>query len=214
MAKIKIVKINLLQTAMTLGTWLGLYQILKLVSMPLSLKYGSLGLLFFLLAIGVPFVAWKLIKKFRDETTPEFFPFSSAFLICLLMFVFATMLSGFAAYIYLHFIDKGWFFTELETQFTAAKDLLIASGMQGTDAAQFDASQFDAATEMLQSMTDIGATKQLLSTAMFWGNIFSLIIAGVTARYGGIRKAMKEGASVEEIMERFEEEPEENNDKQ
>ena len=75
-----IIRINLLQTSMTLGTYLGAYIILVYLVAALTVKYSILSLLSLPLLIGIPFVAFFLIRRFRsvnvvpDEVKSYAFP--------------------------------------------------------------------------------------------------------------------------------------------
>ena len=109
----KIIQINILQTSMTLGTYLGVYMILVYAFMALSVRYTALTLISMPLMLGIPVIAFFLIKRFRDANCMPFFPFPISWMLTILMFLFATMLSCMAAYLYLRFIDKGAFFCSI-----------------------------------------------------------------------------------------------------
>lgn len=201
MAERKIIKINVLQVTMTMGTWLGLYQTVKLLSVPLGVSNPGFSLLFPLLAIGSPFFAWYLIRRFRDRTTPKFFPFSMGWMITLLTYLFATMLSCMVAYLYLRYVDKGALFSQMSKMFHDSSELLVASGMTQADAS----AQIARITEFIDSLTVVSAIKELISNSLFWGSICALVIAAVTAKYGGLRRRMREGEDPEEIMRQLQE---------
>ena len=103
----KIIRINILQTSMTLGTYLGAYIILAYLVTLLTVKFPALSLLAVPLFIGIPVVAFFLIRRFRDSTQAPFFPFPISWMISILTFLFATVLSCMVAYLYLRFIDNG-----------------------------------------------------------------------------------------------------------
>ena len=183
----KIIQINILQTSMTLGTYLGVYMILVYAFMALSVRYTALTLISMPLMLGIPVIAFFLIKRFRDANCMPFFPFPISWMLTILMFLFATMLSCMAAYLYLRFIDKGAFsaaFMELMNSFILAQES-VTSGM--TDPAQIE--QYNSTLEMFRqtitwicSLSPSGMTKQLLQSSLMWGNILSLIIAIITAK--------------------------------
>ena len=103
----KIIRINILQTSMTLGTYLGAYIILAYLVTLLTVKYPALSLLAVPLFIGIPVVAFFLIRRFRDSTQVPFFPFPISWMLSILTFLFATVLSCMVAYLYLRFLDNG-----------------------------------------------------------------------------------------------------------
>ena len=183
----KIIRINILQTSMTLGTYLGAYIILAYLVTLLTVKYPALSLLAVPLFIGIPVVAFFLIRRFRDSTQVPFFPFPVSWMLSILTFLFATVLSCMAAYLYLRFLDHG----ALAAGLTARMDLMMQSSQQVTaamtDPAQ--AEQYNKTMELMQqtiawfcSLPASAMTKQLIQSSLMWGNIISLIIGLLTAK--------------------------------
>ena len=183
----KIIQINILQTSMTLGTYLGIYLILVYAFMALSVKYAALSLISMPLMLGIPVIAFFLIKTFRDANCKPFFPFPISWMLSILMFLFATMLSCMAAYFYLRFIDHGSFAAGLMERMN---DVLLAqqSATQAmTDPAQIE--QYNSTLDMFRqtitwfcSLSPSALTKQLVQSSLLWGNILSLIIGIITAK--------------------------------
>ena len=183
----KIIRINILQTSMTLGTYLGAYIILAYLVTLLTVKYPALSLLAVPLFIGIPVVAFFLIRRFRDSTQVPFFPFPVSWMLSILTFLFATVLSCMAAYLYLRFIDNGAFAAGLMERMDM---IMLASGsaaQEFTDPAQ--AEQYNSTMELLKqtitwfcSLPASGMTKQLVQTSLMWGNILSLVIAIITTK--------------------------------
>ena len=183
----KIIRINILQTAMTLGTYLGAYIILAYLATLLTVKYPAASLLAVPLFIGIPVVAFFLVRHFRDSTKVPYFPFPVSWIISILTFLFATVLSCMAAYLYLRFLDNG----ALAAGLTARMDMMMQSSQEATalmtDPAQID--QYNRTMELMQqtiawfcSLPASGKTKQLIETSLMWGNIISLIIGLLTAK--------------------------------
>ena len=183
----KIIKINLLQTSMMLGTYLGAYIILAYLITALTVKYSALSLLALPLMIGIPVVAYFLIRRFRDNSQAPFFPFPLSWMLSILTFLFATVLSCMAAYLYLRFIDHG----ALAAGLTARMDLMMQS-TQAVTAAMTDPAQveqYNKTMEMMQqtiawfcSLSASAMTKQIIEASLMWGNILSLIIGLITAK--------------------------------
>ena len=183
----KIVRINILQTSMTLGTYLGAYIILAYLVSVLTVKYTALSLLAIPLFIGIPFVAFFLIRRFRDSTQAPFFPFPVSWILSILTFLFATVLSCMVAYLYLRFIDNG----ALAAGLTARMNEIMQSSQTMTatmtDPAQVE--QYNKTMELMQqtiawfcSLPASAMTKQLIQSSLMWGNIISLIIGLLTAK--------------------------------
>ena len=183
----KIIRINILQTSMTLGTYLGAYIILAYLASVLTVKYTALSLLAIPLFIGIPFVAFFLIRRFRDSTQAPFFPFPVSWMLSILTFLFATVLSCMVAYLYLRFIDNG----ALAAGLTARMNEIMQSSQTMTatmtDPAQVE--QYNKTMELMQqtiawfcSLPASAMTKQLIQSSLMWGNIISLIIGLLTAK--------------------------------
>ena len=83
----KVIKINLMQVSMTLGTYLGLYITLVYAITALSVKYIALSLFAVSLMLGIPVIAFFLIKRFRDANCKPFFPFPVSWIISILTFL-------------------------------------------------------------------------------------------------------------------------------
>ena len=183
----KIIRINILQASMTLGTYLGVYIILAYLVTALTVKYATLSLLAVPLVFGIPVVAYFLIRRFRDSTKAPFFPFPVSWMLSILTFLFATVLSCMAAYLYLRFIDKGALAAGLTAQMETILQSTQAMTTTMTDQAQID--QYNKTMEMMQqaitwfcSLSASAMTKQLIQTSLMWGNIISLILGLITAK--------------------------------
>ncbi len=183
----RIIRINILQTSMTLGTYLGLYIILAFWVTALTVRYVTLSLLALPLMIGIPVVAFFLIRRFRDSIKAPFFPFPVSWMLSILTFLFATVLSCMAAYLYLRFIDGG----ALASGLMARMEEMMQSS-QAVTAAMTDPSQveqYNKTMELMQqtitwycSLSASAMTKQIIQASLMWGNIISLIIGLITAK--------------------------------
>ena len=183
----KVIKINLMQVSMTLGTYLGLYIILAYAITVLSVKFNALSLIAMPLILGIPVIAYILIRRFREANCKPFFPFPVSWMISILTFLFATMLSCMAAYLYLRFIDNGAFAAGLMERMDMIMLASESAAQELTDAAQ--AEQYNSTMELLKqtvtwfcSLPASGMTKQLVQASLMWGNILSLIIAIIKAK--------------------------------
>lgn len=183
----KIIRINILQTSMTLGTYLGAYIILAYIATLLTVKFTVLSLVSLPLLLGIPVVAFFLIRRFRDSTQAPFFPFPVSWMLSILTFLFATALSCMAAYMYLRFLDNG----ALAAGLTARMDVIMQSSQEVTaamtDPAQVE--QYNKTVELMQqtiawysSLPASAMTRQLIMSSLMWGNIISLAIGLLTAK--------------------------------
>ena len=183
----RVIKINLMQVSMTLGTYLGLYIILVYVFTALAIKYMAVSMIAMPLMLGIPVVAYFLIKRFRDTNSMPFFPFPVSWMITILTFLFATILSCTAAYLYLRFIDNGALSAIVMQRLDAyiqASETVTQTMTDPTRIEQYNLSmqQFKQYFTWLCSLPASGMTKQLVQTSLLWGNILSLIIAIITAK--------------------------------
>jgi len=183
----KVIRINLLQVSMTLGTNLGLYIILVYAVTAMTVRFSVLSLLALPLMLGIPVVAFFLVKHYRDKNSIPFFPFPISWIITLLTFLFATVLSCMAVYLYLRFIDHGAFATGLMAWMETVIQSTETVTATMTNHAQIE--QYNNTIELLRqsvtwfcSLPASGVTKQLIQASLMWGNILSLIIALITAK--------------------------------
>ena len=183
----KVIRINLLQVSMTLGTNLGLYIILVYAVTAMTVRFSVLSLLALPLMLGIPVVAFFLVKRYRDKNNIPFFPFPISWIITLLTFLFATVLSCMAVYLYLRFIDHGAFATGLMAWMETVIQSTETVTATMTNHAQIE--QYNNTIELLRqsvtwfcSLPASGVTKQLIQASLMWGNILSLIIALITAK--------------------------------
>ena len=183
----KVIKINLLQTSMTLGSYLGAYIILAYFFTVLTIKYPALSLLAFPLILGIPVVAFFLIKRFRDSSQVPFFPFPLSWMISILTFLFATVLSCMVTYLYLRYLDHGALADGLMARMELMMQSTQAMTSAMTDPAQVE--QYNKTMELMQqtitwfcSLSASAKTKQLIQASLMWGNILSLIIGLITAK--------------------------------
>lgn len=183
----KVVRINVFQSAMTLGSKLGVYMILAYAVLFLSIYFDFLSLLALPAMIGIPFVAYFLLKKFRDTESPEFYPFPVSWMMSILTFLFAGVLSCMAVFAYLKFLKPA----DLDQVMLSHIDSFSAL-MQQTAAGQTDQSQVEAISQQLDSMVrtmkwmcSLSAsafTKLLIQASLTWGNIFSLIVGIIVSK--------------------------------
>ena len=184
---IKVIKINVFQTAMMLGTYLGLYIILVYALMGLTMKYSALSLVALPLLLGLPVVAFFLIKRFRDANCKPFFPFPVSWMITILTFLFATVLSCMAVYLYLRFIDKGALAAGMMEQMNTIIQASDATIQAMTDQVQIDQirsnmDMFKSVITWFCSLSPSAMTKQLIQSSLLWGNILSLIIGIIATK--------------------------------
>lgn len=183
-----IIRINILQASMTLGTYLGVYIILVYIVFALAItRLMALSLLSIPLMMGIPVIAYLLVRRFREANSMPFFPFPVSWMITILTFLFATMLSCSVAYLYLRFIDNGALSAGLLarwSEYMQASDSITQTLTDAAQIEQFKATMdtYDRYVNWLSSLPPSGLTKQLIQTSLVWGNILSLIIALIATK--------------------------------
>ncbi len=174
--------INVIQVSMSMGTKLGLYMILVYAMLMYTLRYSALSVLALPLLLGIPVVAYLVLRQYRNHTKLLIFPFPVAWILSVFMFLFATVLSGMTSYIYLRFIDHGM----LAQSVLAYVELMNSNGQQAlatmTDPvmAQQYRETIDMITqagEWFAGLPSSGVAKQLMQSSLMWGNIISIIIS-------------------------------------
>lgn len=182
-----LIRINVFQSSMTLGSKLGAYMILTYAILFLSLYFDFMSLLALPAMVGIPFVAYFLLKKFRDSESPEFYPFPVSWMMSILTFLFAGVLSCMAVFVFLKFFKPAGLEQVMLShidQFTAVMQQ-AATGQ--TDQSRIDAmnGQIDSMVKTLKWICSLSAsafTKMLVQSSLTWGNIFSLIIGIIVAK--------------------------------
>lgn len=174
----EIIKINIMQTSMNLGTKLGLCIIGTFVLFLAMLKFPVFGLLFCPAFLGIPVAAFFLIWTFRNRNCKQFFPFPVAWMMSILMFLFATVLSCMVAYLYLRFLDGGAVQTAMAAMFQQTYETM--KSVEGVQPEMIQTLQ--QYSEWFSGMTPLTLTKQLTQSQLLWGNILSLVIGIATAR--------------------------------
>lgn len=161
---------NILQKFATLyGTYLGLYWAIKFILLPLGFSMPILMLVFFVLTLFVPFIAWYLAKTYRDKCCYGVITFGHACLFTIFMYMFAALLTAVVHYTYFQFIDQGYFlnsYTTMVKQFFA-----MNNGASAELAAQKQL--INEAIKQAQSITPIDITMQMLSWNVLFGSIIS-----------------------------------------
>lgn len=161
---------NILFYARRAGTIMGVFWIAKFALLPLGFSLPFLQMIFLLLTLMVPIVAYKLTKNFRDRTLGGYIKFSQAWSFTITMYLFASLLTAMAHYIYFRFIDHGFLLGSIQDIFQQFSSVLPK---EETDYI----SDMQQSIDAVSSLSPIKLTLQMMSNNLFYGVIFSLIIA-------------------------------------
>ncbi len=95
--------------AMQYGLFLGIWGILSIVTVVLSMKYTSLSFIGLIMMVGSPILSGYFTMRFRDSVMqPEFgFTFGRGFLFTFLMGLYASLWIALFSYVYMRWFDAG-----------------------------------------------------------------------------------------------------------
>ena len=158
------------RNAMLMGTWLGGFWIFKFIFFPLGLLYPFCSMIFMGLTISMPYMAYKWVNMYRDNMLGGSITFAHAYMFSLYMFLFASLLTTIAHYVYFAFIDQGFLY-ETYSQTTTMLEV------QGGKEIQELTAQFNEALDAFKTLTPIDITLNIMSWNFTCGIFLSLIIA-------------------------------------
>lgn len=163
----KIFSNNVANIAMSYGTYMGIFWILKFTLVPPMFSYPLISLLFVILTLAVPFIGYYFARNYRNKHCPEqSVSFLQAWIFCLFMYTFAAILTSVAHYIYFQYIDEGHLFESYTRMMEDAQAAMPALSSNLTT--------YEEALNTLNNLTPINLTLQLISNNIFYGMIYSL----------------------------------------
>lgn len=168
--------ITLQEYAMRFGTYMGLFWIFKFIFLPAGFSVPILQLLFFVMTCFVPFLGLIYTRRYREVYCEGYLPFGRAFLFSVSMYLFASLLTAAAHYIYFRYIDRGYLITEYTAQLNALKET-------ASEELKATIEQVDGALTVISSLSPLEMTFQLLSQNFFCGLFLSLPTALFAMRY-------------------------------
>lgn len=144
--------LDIVKGAMQLGTYLGVYNIVKFFVMVAAPESNLNALLSNVLTLAVPVIAYRLMKRYRDsiEITPKL-NVTTMWTFGTLLFLFSAMLSGIVEYVYYEFLNPEF----LSSQMTNAINLLtntelgISSEVTSTLKDSFDSQGVPSSIDMV-----------------------------------------------------------------
>lgn len=153
--------------AMRFGTYMGLFWIFKFIFLPIGFTIPLLQLLFILMTIFVPVLGYIYARRYRNQYHEGYLSFAQAFRFCFLMYLFASILTALAHYIYFRFIDQGYLLNTYLDQLESIKDS-VGGDMQTS------VEQLISSFDVISSLTPLQLTFQLLSQNFFYGILLSV----------------------------------------
>ena len=86
-----------------------------------GLKWPGLGMLAILLALYTPFMASRLLRKFRDNGLDGIISFGRGWAYVIFLFFYASLLFAVAQFVYFAYLDKGFFASALAQLFNSSE---------------------------------------------------------------------------------------------
>ncbi|WP_300724470.1 DUF4199 domain-containing protein [uncultured Bacteroides sp.] len=154
--------------AMTAGTLMGVYWIIKFILFPAGFVIPFLQLLFIILTIAVPFIGYFLVRRYRNRYSPEGINFFSGFTFTFSMYFYASMLAAVAHFIYFRFIDQGFIFNSYLQQIDEMKRI-------GGDEVSDFTNNLTETINTLSSFSPIQLTFQLFSQNILYTFLLAII---------------------------------------
>lgn len=158
----------LLKSAMSYGLAMGIFWVIKYLFLIFGYSIPALSLIYMVLSIAVPFIAYHMTKRYRDEIGGQISFFHA--------WRFGTMLYFFAALI----VSLEYF---IFFQFIAPRDFvpnIITTLVQTLQNSEVDAKIIDSISQM--NFTPIHMTIQGIFNNIFYGIILSIPVAAILCR--------------------------------
>lgn len=152
--------------AMHLGTYMGVYWVLKFILFPLSFKIPFLALLFLLLTLAVPFMGSHYVKIYRDRGCGGTINFPHAVWFAFLMYIFAALFVSVGHLVYFSFIDHGMMADSYVRMLSELLD-------QNPELA-VHRPEYEKVMALARELTPIRITLQLLSWNMLWACLLAI----------------------------------------
>lgn len=109
-------KNNIQRIAMNFGTCMGVYWIIKFALFPLGMTIPFLSFAFIILTVAVPFLGIHYARAYRNRFCDGSISVGRAFTFTWMMYLFASLLTALAHYVYFSYIDNGYILEHCEAQ--------------------------------------------------------------------------------------------------
>lgn len=160
---------------MHLGTYMGVFWIIKFIFLPIGLTNPFLLFLFISLTLAVPFLGYFFAKSFRDKVLGGEISFMQSWVFLVFMYMFAALLTAVAHYIYFRFIDNGYLWDTFAEKIEAASQLNLPGLSPYTE-------QTKQGIEIMQSMSAIQMTMNFFTNNILNCSLIALITAPFVMR--------------------------------
>ncbi|MCR5680742.1 MAG: DUF4199 domain-containing protein [Prevotella sp.] len=157
------------------GLWMGLLWVSSFVCYLLGLSSPGLGLVAMILAIVTPFLAFRRLKRYRDEVADGVLSFMRGWGYVVLLFMYGSLILAAVQFVYFAFIDKGFFANAFANMMADTQTNAAIADMGLTDMVK-------QGIEGLRSMRPIDLVLNILTSNLFLGVLMAVPIAAVAKR--------------------------------
>ena len=112
-------------------------------------------------------VSYIYARRYRNQYHEGNFSFTQAFSFCFLMYLFASILTALAHYVYFRFIDQGYLLNTYLDQLETIKDSV-------TGDMKISVEQLIGSLNVISSLSSLQLTFQLLSQNFFYGILLAI----------------------------------------
>ena len=163
--------------AMLLGTYMGVFWIVKFALFPMGVRTSFLMLLFVVLTCCVPFMGYRYLRLFRDQACGGVIGFGRAWWFTVLMYLFASLLTAAGHYVYFAFIDGGRLVVALQEMWQEAVE-------QDLPGVALYAETMEASFEQIGQLSPIDIVVQLFCQNMYFCIFLAIPTALLAMRRG------------------------------
>ncbi|MDR0988914.1 MAG: DUF4199 domain-containing protein [Prevotellaceae bacterium] len=162
------------------GSYLGAFWIFKFFLFSQGLKVPFFSFLYVGLTLCVPFVAYRMVRSYRDRAQQGVISFGQAWLFTTALYVIAAILTAVIYYIYFRYINQYLLVDYYKTLFDAMLANPVPEGMQ------FYADQIDDmaqdAIAAARALTPVDITLKFLSRNVIAGLLLAIPTALIVMR--------------------------------
>ncbi|CAK7080624.1 MAG: hypothetical protein PARBA_03427 [Parabacteroides sp.] len=158
----------LLKSAMSYGLAMGIYWVIKYLFLIFGYSMPGLGYVYLIMSVAVPFIAYYMTKRYRDEIGGSI-SFFHAWRFGTMLYFFAALIVALEHFIFFQFIAPKDFLSNMVSQ--------IVVSLQNM---QVDANAVEAISKM--NFTPIHMAIQGIFNNIFYGIILSIPVAAVICR--------------------------------
>lgn len=152
---------------MLFGTYMGIFWVMKFILFPPGLTIPFLLFLFAGLTLGVPFMGYYYARTYRNRVCGGSISFLHAWVFTVFMYMFASLLTAAAHYVYFRFLDHGYVVNTVE----AMVDTVAQSNLPGMESY---IATYREALDAARSVSPIEIAMQMVSSNVTWGAILAL----------------------------------------